>query len=349
MSRIPVAVLGATGAVGQRIVALLADHPWFEVAAVAASGRSAGRRYADVVAWRQRVPMPPRVADLVVRLIEPPIDAPIVFSALDAAVAGEAEQAFARADHLVVSNSKNHRMDPDVPLLLPEVNADHLALIGRQRRARRWRGAIVTNSNCSTMFLAMAAGPLHRAFGIERISVVTMQAVSGAGYPGLPSLDIIANVIPFIEGEEEKIERETRKILGTVADGTVTDAPIRISAQTNRVPVEDGHTESVSLALCSRTSLDDVRKVLEEFRGPVSVARLPSAPVRPIIVLSERDRPQPRFDVERERGMVTFVGRLRPCPVFDYKFTVLGHNTVRGAAGAAILNAELLKAEGYLD
>src|SRR5438093_3086091 len=347
--KIPVAVLGATGAVGQKFIKLLQDHPWFEVTQVAASERSVGRRYEEVVAWKQNTPIPESVRILEVRPCTPDLDCRIAFSGLDAAVAGEVEDSFARAGCVVLSNSKNHRMDPDVPLVIPELNHDHLGLIPLQRRNRGTSGYIVTNSNCSTMFLAMALGPLHSSFTVEKVLVATMQAVSGAGYPGVPSLDILGNVIPHISGEEEKMEMETRKILGRFNGEGIELADFSVSAQCNRVAVEDGHTESVSVKLAMRTTVEEIAALLDGFIGPPQRLGLPTAPERPIVVMKAPDRPQPRFDVNHSKGMAALVGRIRPCPVLDFKFTVLGHNTIRGAAGASILNAELLKAQGFLD
>jgi aspartate-semialdehyde dehydrogenase len=348
-TKIPVAVLGATGAVGQKFIKLLENHPWFEVAQVAASEKSAGKRYKEVALWKQSTPIPGAVCDLQVRPCTPDLDCKIAFSGLDASVAGTVEEEFARAGCVVLSNSKNHRMDPDVPLVIPELNYDHLGLIPLQRRNRGTSGYIVTNSNCSTMFLAMALGPLHRAFTVEKVFVATMQAVSGAGYPGVPSLDILGNVIPYIGGEEEKMEIETRKILGRFNGAEVELADFSVSAQCNRVAVEDGHTESVSVQFKSKTSAGEIIEVLRTFSGPPQTLRLPSAPERPVVVIEAQDRPQPRFDVNHSNGMAALVGRIRACPVLDFKFTVLGHNTIRGAAGASILNAELLKAQGFLD
>lgn len=348
VKKIPVAILGATGAVGQQFVVLLADHPWFEVRRVMASERSAGKTYAEAVSWKQSTPLPSAIGALQVEPCEPRGDATLAFSALDAAVAGEIEQAFAKAGHAVVSNSKNHRLEPDVPLVIPELNADHLDVVPAQMKNRGWKGYIVTNSNCSTMFLAMALGPIHRRWGLEKVFVTTMQAISGAGYPGVPSWDILGNVIPFISGEEEKIEIETRKILGSLRKGRLEAAPFVVSAQTNRVAVENGHTECVSVALKKRASPDAVSQVLAGFTGLPQELKLPSAPERPIRVRSESDRPQPRLDVMTDRGMSAIVGRIRPCPILDLRLVVLGHNTIRGAAGAAILNAELLKVKGLL-
>jgi aspartate-semialdehyde dehydrogenase len=344
-----VGILGATGSVGQKFIKLLENHPWFEVRALAASERSAGRRYEDIVAWKQTSALPAGVRGLEVRPCEPNLDCRIVFSGLDASVAGPVEEEFARAGYVVLSNSRNHRLDPDVPLVIPELNHEHLGLIPIQRKNRSTGGYIVTNSNCSTMFLAMALGPLHRQFVVEAVFVTTMQAVSGAGYPGVASLDILGNVIPYIGGEEEKMEIETRKILGCF-DGTGIElAAFPVSAQCNRVPVEDGHTESVSVKLAKKAAPDEIAEAMRVFSGPPQDLKLPSAPEKPILVMSEQDRPQPRFDVNCAGGMAALVGRIRRCPILDYKFTVLGHNTVRGAAGAAILNAELLKALAYLD
>jgi aspartate-semialdehyde dehydrogenase len=340
----PVAILGATGAVGQRFVSLLDGHPWFRVVALAASDRSAGRRYGEAVRWFLEAPIPEWARDMQVVACRPGIDARVAFSGLDAKVAGEIEDEFARAGHAVVSNSRNHRMDPDVPLLIPEVNADHLELIEAQKRRRQGRGFIVTNPNCSTVGLAMAAAPIHRAFGVTRLLAVTLQAVSGAGYPGVPSADILDNVLPFIGGEEEKIESETLKILGTAR----APADFAVSAHCHRVHVSDGHTIAASFGIRERTSPEEATRVLREFRSPLGELGLPSLPERPVVVRDEPDRPQPRFDRLAGRGMVVSVGRVRRCPVLDLKLVALVHNTIRGAAGIAILNAELLKAKGYL-
>ncbi len=348
-ARIPVAVLGATGTVGQKFVRLLADHPWFELTAVAASDQSAGRRYGDVVRWREVTPLPDRIADLVVQRSAPPLPARVVFSALDAEVALDIEQDFARAGAVVVSNTKSHRMDWDVPLLVPEVNAGHVALLDAQRKERGWRGAILCNPNCSTAALVVALAPLHAAFGIERVIVSTMQAASGAGYPGVPSLDILGNVIPFIGGEEDKMERETRKILGSVGAKGVSAAPLALSAHCNRVPVLDGHLEVASIGFRTKPTVDQALEALRAFRGPGVVPSLPSSPTPPIEVDLRPDRPQSRLDLERGGGMAVTVGRVRPCTVLDLKLVLLGHNTIRGAAGAAVQIAELLRAEERLD
>jgi aspartate-semialdehyde dehydrogenase len=348
-AKIPVSVLGATGTVGQKFVRLLAGHPWFEVAAVAASSASAGRRYGEVVRWREPVPLPERIAALTIQECAPPLAGPIVFSALDADAAGPIEQAFAAAGAHVVTNARNHRMDADVPLLIPEANLDHLALLDRQHDGRGWTGAILANPNCSTAALALALAPLHRAFGIEKLFVSTMQAVSGAGYPGVASLDIIGNVVPHIGGEEEKIERESRKILGTLGPGGIEPAAFAVSAHTNRVATVDGHLEAVSVGFRRRVTPEEAVAALRGFRGSPRVACLPSSPDPPIEVDSRPDRPQPRLDLERGGGMAVTVGRVRPCPILDLRLVLLGHNTIRGAAGQAVQIAELLVAEGRVD
>ena len=346
--KIPVCILGATGTVGQKFVRLLADHPWFEIAAVAASAASAGRRYGDVVRWREQSELPARVADLLIQACAPPLPGAVAFSALDAEAAGPVEQAFAAAGAFVVTNTRTHRMEADVPLLIPEANADHLVLIDRQRQARGWTGAILANPNCSTAALALALAPLHRAFVVEKLFVSTMQAVSGAGYPGVPSLDALGNVIPHIGGEEEKIERESRKILGALGPGGVEPAGFSVSAHTNRVAVVDGHLETMSVGFRQRVSPEEVTAALREFRGSPCVAELPSSPDPPVEVDSRADRPQPRLDLDRGRGMAVTVGRIRPCPILDLRMVVLGHNTIRGAAGQAVQIAELLVADGRL-
>ena len=349
LRKIPVGVLGATGAVGQTFIRLLAEHPWFEVAAVAASERSAGRRYRDATHWLSG-DMPSRVGDLTVTTCDAAsVRTRIVFSALDSDAAQEVEASFAHAGTLVLSNARNYRMDADVPLLIPEVNPDHLELLPLQRAARGWNGAIVTNSNCSTMVIALALAPLHQAFGVEQLFVTTLQALSGAGYPGVPSLDILGNIIPFIGGgEEEKIETEPLKILGTFERGAVTPAPMRVSAQVNRVAVEHGHTACMSVKLASPASPDDAMHALETWTGAIAELALPSAPAKPVIVTRDRDRPQPRRDVNAGNGMSVVVGRVRTDPILDLRLVAMGHNTVRGAAGASILNAELMFARGLI-
>lgn len=353
MKKLEVGILGATGMVGQRFISLLEHHPWFEVAWLGASEKSAGKKYAEACHWRLRVPMPPSAREFSVHECKPNDHAgkipQLVFSSLDSQVAGEAEKEFARAGHVVVSNSSNHRMDPDVPLLIPEVNPEHLQLLRGQRKARGWKGLIVTNPNCTTVGLVMSLAPLERAFGLEKVLVTSMQAVSGAGYPGVPTLDILGNVIPHIGGEEEKVERETRKLLGRFADGRVEPGEFDVSAHCNRVLVEDGHMECISVSLRSKAALEDLIEAWRKFRSLPQELELPSAPRHPIVVREERDRPQPRFDVDAERGMATVIGRARACPVLQFKYTALSHNTIRGAAGAALLNAELMKSEGYLD
>ncbi|MGE5570479.1 MAG: aspartate-semialdehyde dehydrogenase [Rhodospirillales bacterium] len=348
MQKIEVGVLGATGMVGQHFVKFLQNHPWFELKWVGASDRSAGKKYREATSWRLDGAMPEEVADLTVQECKPDHAPRLVFSAMDASVATEIERAFAEAGHIVVSNSKNHRMETDVPLLVPEINPDHLKLIPHQQKRRGWKGQIVTNPNCSTVVLTMALAPLKR-FGITKVIATTMQAISGAGYPGVASMDINANVIPFIGGEEEKMQQETQKILGELRGDHVEPLAATVSAHCNRVPVVDGHTVTVSVALSSKPSEQEMIAAFREFRGVPQERRLPSAPAVPVIYMEERDRPQPRRDACRDRGMAAFVGRLRPCPVFDYKFVTLGHNTIRGAAGAAVLNAELLSSEGFLD
>lgn len=345
--QIEVGILGATGMVGQHFIKFLQNHPWFRLTWLGASERSAGKRYQDAATWHLNGETPADVAQFTVQLAKPGNAPKLLFSAMDASVATEIERAFATAGHMIVSNSRNHRMEPDVPLLVPEVNADHLGLLDAQK-ARGWKGGIVTNPNCSTVVLTMALAPL-RPFGIERVMVTTMQALSGAGYPGVSSIDSTANVVPYIGGEEEKMEQETQKILGTLSGSHVQPLAAFVSAQCNRVPVLDGHTIAVSVELSRKPSLDEVRAAWETFRGLPQERNLPGAPLQPIQYMTQQDRPQPRKDVERDRGMAVFTGRLRACPVLGYKFVALGHNTVRGAAGAAVLNAELMHSEGLLE
>ncbi len=348
MERIDVGILGATGTVGQQFLRLLTDHPWFKPVWLAASERSEGRVYREAATWRLPTIPPPETERLRVEPCTPGRGPRLVFSALDAAAAQEIEPAFAAAGHIVVSNTRSFRMDPAVPLLIPEINADHLELVTRQRRDRGWTGAIVTNPNCSTVVIAMALAPL-RPFGLQSVVVTTLQAVSGAGYPGVASLDILGNVIPAIGGEEEKVESEPQKILGALSNGAVLPHPVVISAHTTRVPVVDGHTAMISVSLQARPALDEVRRALEAFRGRPQELALPSAPPAPIVYHALPDRPQPRFDAERDGGMTVTVGRLRPCRMLGIKMVALGHNTVRGAAGAAVLNAELMLKDGWLD
>lgn len=346
--KIPVGVLGATGAVGQKFVLLLAEHPWFEIAELAASERSSGRPYEEVVNWKQPLPLPDGVRRMVVKACEPTLNCKVVFSGLDSSVAGDVEKAFASKGYWVFSNAKNHRMDPDVPLIITEVNPDHLDVLPHQQKQRHWSGAIVTNANCSAIVLVMSLAPLHRAFGIEAVHVVTFQAISGAGYPGVPSLDILGNVVPYIGGEEDKIESEGQKILGRLEGDRFVPADFQVSAQANRVPVEEGHLECISVRLKEKASIQQVVASWEDFRGPEEVQKLPSAPRQPVVVFPEPDRPQPRLDVWKYQGMSCLIGRLRPCRLLDYKYVALGHNTIRGAAGASILNAELAVARGLI-
>jgi aspartate-semialdehyde dehydrogenase len=347
-TRIEVGILGATGMVGQHFVKFLEEHPWFDLRWLGASDRSAGKKYRDATAWHLAGAVPAAIADLTVEDSKPGNAPRLLFSAMDASVATEIEQAFAQAGHVVVSNSKNHRMDRDVPLLVPEINPDHLKLVPGQQRARGWKGQIVTNPNCSTVALTMGLAPLQQ-FGIAKVIATTLQAISGAGYPGVASMDIVANVIPYIGGEEEKMQQETQKILGEFRGDHIEPLAAAVSAQCNRVPVVDGHTVTVTVELSAKPALAELHAAYDSFRGVPQERNLPSAPPRPVIYMHENNRPQPRRDAERERGMAAFVGRLRPCPVLDYKFVVLGHNTIRGAAGAAVLNAELMHSEGMLD
>jgi aspartate-semialdehyde dehydrogenase len=348
-TRIEVGILGATGMVGQQFIKFLQGHPWFDITWVGASDRSAGKKYRDACGWRLDGGMPASVADLVMQDCKPGNGAPkLMFSSMDASVATEIEQAFAKGGHVVVSNSKNHRMELDVPLLVPEINYDHLKLIPGQQKKRGWTGQIATNPNCSTVVLTMGLAAL-KPFGITKVIATTLQAISGAGYPGVPSMDINANVIPYIGGEEEKMQQETQKIMGAFAGDRIEPLAAKVSAHCNRVPVVDGHTVTISVELASKPSEADLRNAFDRFSSVPQERNLPSAPSRPVILMTELDRPQPRRDVERERGMAAFLGRLRPCPVLDWKFVALGHNTVRGAAGAAVLNAELMYSEGLLD
>ncbi len=343
-----VAVLGATGAVGQTFVRLIADHPWFELAEVAASERSAGKSYRDATRWLEGT-MPESVAEMTVASCDPAkIRSPIVFSALDAAVAGDAERKFAEAGMIVLSNARNFRMEPDVPLVIPEVNAEHLGLIEIQRELRGWPGAIVTNANCAATIAALALAPLHQKFELDTLMLTTLQAVSGAGYPGVASLDIIGNVIPFIADEEPKVEREMCKLLGRYANGEVVPAAMRVSAQTNRVPVEHGHTICIAASFRDRPSAEEAIATLSEWAGAEETRGLPSRPDRPLQVAAERDRPQPRRDVNAGAGMTVTVGRIRDDSVLHLRMVAVGHNTIRGAAGGSVLNAELLAATGRL-
>ena len=346
--RLPVAILGATGMVGQTFVRLLADHPWFRVTTVAASERSAGKSYAEATKWLDG-DMPAAVRNLVVQNCDPAvIGESVVFSALDSGPAHELEPAFARRGAIVLSNAKSYRMAADVPLLIPEINASHIALIDTQREQRGWTGAIVTNANCATIVLVMALAPLHQAFGARRLFVATMQAVSGAGYPGVSSLDILGNVIPYIGDEEPKVESEGQKILGTLAGTSVTAAPFVISSHTNRVAVEHGHTVCMSIEFETQPTPEAAFNVLRDWKGDPASHGLPSSPPSPLVVHTAPDRPQPRRDVMRDGGMSVHVGRVRSDPQFHLRLVAMGHNVIRGAAGASIQNAELLAARGVI-
>ncbi|MBN2454265.1 aspartate-semialdehyde dehydrogenase, partial [Candidatus Woesearchaeota archaeon] len=347
MKKIPVGILGATGMVGQRFVELLENHPWFEVRELAASERSAGKTYEEALGgrWKLSADIPEYARKMKVKACKPNLDCKLVFSALDSSVAGEIEAEFAKSGYIVSSNSKNHRMDEDVPLLIPEVNADHLALVEAQKK--KTSGFIVTNPNCSVIGLVLALAPLQQEFGIEQVIVITMQALSGAGYPGVASMDIADNVVPFIGGEEDKVDTEPLKLFGKLESGKIKFSGIKVSSACNRVNVSDGHLESVSVKLRKKPTIAELKKAFSSF-NPLKSLKLPSSPENPVVVLDEEDRPQPRRDRMREKGMASAVGRIRPCQVLDYKFVVLSHNTIRGAAGAAILNAELMKVKGLL-
>src|SRR5229473_1017938 len=348
-NRVRVGILGATGMVGQRFVQMLANHPNFVVTALAASDRSEGKPYGEACTWRLVGDMPAFVKSMVVQQPQPPLDCDVVLSSLPSDVARGAEESFARAGYPVISNASSFRMDADVPLLIPEINSDHLDVLARQRKERGFGdGYIVTNPNCSTIIMALALAPLHMQFGIEAVIATTLQAVSGAGYPGVPSLDVVDNVLPFIDGEEAKMESETRKILGRLGHSAIEEAPFVVSAQCLRVNVSDGHTVAVRVKLAKRVSIKEVRGALASYRSVPQELKLHTAPEHPVLVRGEKDRPQPRMDRDAGGGMSVTVGRLFPDSVFDYRFVVLGHNTIRGAAGAAILNAELLRARGLL-
>jgi aspartate-semialdehyde dehydrogenase len=343
--KIPVAILGATGSVGQRFVEMLTNHPWFEIAALAASERSVGKPYRDAVNWLMPTALSPAIGDMVVRPCLPDLPCSLVFSGLDASVAGEIETSFAEAGYMVLSNARNHRMSHDVPLLVPEVNSDHLSLIHSQKFSK---GKIITNPNCSTIGLVMALKPLLDAFGLEAVNVVTLQAISGAGYPGVASLDIMDNVIPFIKNEEHKIETETHKILGALQNGQIKHHDFKISAQCNRVPVSDGHLECVSVTLKTKAKPSDLIEAWRKYTSDAQTMQLPTAPKHPIYYFDEDAFPQPKRHRQLDKGMALSVGRLRECAIFDYKFAILSHNTIRGAAGCALLNAELLVKHGHL-
>ena len=349
MKTIDVGILGGTGMVGQHFIRFLQDHPWFNLTWLGASDRSAGKKLKDATSWRLDGDLPSHAADIIVSDSKPSAGAPrLMFSAMDASVATEIERDFAQAGHVIVSNSRNHRMELDVPLIVPEVNPGHLALLHAQQKIRGWKGMIVTNPNCSTIVLTMALAPLKQ-FGIEKVVVATLQAVSGAGYPGVASMDILANVVPFIGSEEEKMQQETQKILGTLGNGSIAPLAARVSAHCNRVAVVDGHVITTSIEFSKKPSVADVRAAIENFQSVPQQRKLPSAPSKPLTYLPQTDRPQPRRDAMREDGMGVTVGRIRECPALDIKLVACGHNTIRGAAGAAVLNAELMASEGFLD
>ena len=348
-SRQSVGILGATGMVGQRFIQLLEDHPWFEITWLAASDRSSGKTYGEAVRWKLDTPLPARIAAMPVSPATPENAPKILFAALDTDIARDLEPKFAAAGCAVISNSSAFRMQADVPLVIPEVNPEHLTLAARQRWCANGNrgGYIVTNPNCSAIGLVVALKPLAERFGLKSVFVSTMQAVSGAGYPGVPSLDILGNVVPFIRNEEEKLVEETGKLLGTLQDGRIAPYPVRMTAHCNRVAVEDGHTESVSVQLAAKVTREEILAAWREFQ-PLAAASLPTAPAQPVEFDPAEDRPQPRLDRMRGRGMTVTAGRLRPCTLLDWKFTILSHNTIRGAAGAALLNAELLASQNKL-
>ena len=344
MNKIKVGILGATGAVGQRFVQLLENHPYFELTSLAASERSANKTYYELMKdkWFISKEIPEYVKKIIVEECKPNLDCRLVFSALDSSIAGEIETEFAENGYIVSSNSKNHRMDEDVPLLIPEVNSNHLNLIKNKE------GFIVTNPNCSTIGLVLALAPLHKKFGVKKVFVTTMQALSGAGYPGVSSLDILDNVVPYISGEEEKMESEPLKILGKFENNKINFSDMKISAHCNRVSVRDGHLETVSFELYKKASIEEIKNELINF-NPLKDLNLPSAPKHPIVIKEENNRPQPKYDRDEGNGMSCVIGRIRNCNILDYKMILLSHNTIRGAAGGAILNAELLKEKGYLE
>jgi len=348
MNKIPVGILGATGIVGQRYIKLLANHPWFEIREVAASEKSAGKTYGEIMKnrWKLGGEIPEEVKNLVIKECIPNLECKLVFSALDASVAGSVEESFAREGYIVISNARNHRMDEDVPLLIPEVNPESLELIEIQRKNRGFKGFIITHPNCSTTELCLALKPIHDRFNIKKIVVTTMQSLSGAGYPGVASLDIIDNIIPYISLEEDKIENETLKIFGKIRNGKIEYSNMKVSATCNRVFVSEGHLESVSIETEEKPSIDELIGCMDDF-DPLKRANLPSH-AKPIVIMKEEDRPQPRLDRYLGNGMSVAVGRIRKCNVLDYKFLILGNNTIRGGAGGAILIAELLKYKGFI-
>jgi aspartate-semialdehyde dehydrogenase len=346
--KIPVGVLGATGAVGQRFVQLLTEHPWFEVAALAASERSVSKRYQDAANWVIPGDPPDGVGDLVVQPLTPNLPVKLVFSAVPSSVARKVEPEFAQAGYAVCSNASAFRAVEDVPLLIPEVNASHLAMIAKQRENRGWSGFIVTSPNCTITGVVMALKPLHEVYQVRKVFMASMQAVSGAGYPGVASLDIMDNVIPYVAGEEEKFQQELSKMLGVVVDGSCTYADVILSAHANRVPVVDGHTVSISAGFAKKPTVEDALALMREYRGDAVCSKLPSAPPHPLVVTMLPDRPQPRRDRDAESGMAVTVGRVRLCPILDLRMTTVTHNTLRGAASGAVMNAELLVEEGYV-
>jgi aspartate-semialdehyde dehydrogenase len=348
MSKIPVGILGATGTVGQRFVQLLVNHPWFEITAVTGSARTAGRRYGDGVDWKLDGDPPAAVADMIVQPTEPTLDCRVVFSGLPSAQARELEPTFAAAGYVVATNASPYRMTPDVPLLIPEVNPDHAQLIDVQRRQRGWDGFIIANANCSTTTAMLPLKIWQDAFGLDAVHMVTMQAVSGAGYPGVPSMDILGNVIPYIGGEDGKLESEPKKILGTLAQDGIQLADIRLSAQANRVAVFDGHLSSISVKLTRPVSVEAGIAAFKEWRTPELIRQLPSCPDQLLVYRDEPNRPQPRLDSFAGDGLAWTVGKVRECGVLDLKFVALAHNTLRGAASGSVLNAELLVVQGYI-
>lgn len=343
--KIPIGILGATGMVGQKFVELLSEHPWFEIIALAASERSKGKKYKEAMKWMMPTSLAHHLADMVVQPCIPNLPCKIVFSGLDSDVAGEIEEKFARSGYTVISNSRNYRMDQEVPLLIPEVNSEHLELVNKQRFSP---GMIVTNPNCSVIGIVTALKPLKDLWGIDKVHVTTMQAVSGAGYPGVPSFDILDNVIPFIPGEEGKIETEPLKILGSFQEGRIHSYQMSISAQCNRVAVMDGHMACISIKLNRLAYADEMIRAWQNFKSEPQTMNLPMAPLKPIIYLHDEKHPQPKLHRHLDKGMAISIGQLRKCALFDWKFTVLSHNTIRGAAGCAILNAELMLKKGYL-
>lgn len=347
MKKISVGILGATGMVGQKFVELLSSHPWFEIVALAASDRSIGKRYGEAMKWSMPTPLPQKIADMPVITCSPNLPCQVVFSGLDSRVAGEIEENFAKCGYKVISNSSNHRMDPAVPLLVPEINSEHLKLIHHQHFGQ---GAIITNPNCSVIGMTMALKPLLDKWGIEIVNVVTLQALSGAGYPGVPSMDILDNVIPYISGEEAKIEKEPLKIMGTFHENEtkIVPYPMHLSAQCTRVSVADGHLACVSVKFKKKAKANEIIAAWQEFKGEPQRLKLPTAPKHPLIYLEDERHPQPKLHRTLEGGMAVSIGRLRECPLFDWKFIILSHNTIRGAAGCAILNAELMAKKGYL-